>query len=246
MHRVSEEHFAELCETFRIKAQDRSSLRQWLDELVSVCNHPDIGGKHVTASMDRYAVRRCLRGLRVAEVSFKPRAISKTGESALRLSADRLASLPSLLWLQERIPDPGVFNKVNRELAQLSSGGRKLTFGYRNVIARAQHDIVERYPSEVIAGILCNTREMLEQALQILPLLQGGKGGRPRQDVRKWVIFNLARKFEELGYGLQAGPKSEFPHFCEVVFDGLGWKSQKKGLRAAIPAALKRFPKTPH
>ena len=75
-------------------------------------------------------------------------------------------------------------------------------------------------------------RDRIRDALRVLDLRPGSRGGRKPLRYRHFLIMNLAEMWSELGKGISTGPGSDFAAFCEVIAEYIGWPSD--GMSAAI------------
>ena len=246
---MSEQDFRDLCETFKINVKDQRWLKDNLDLQVEIYND-EIAERQIGFSMDHDTLKVCLRNVRSARMAIGGKALGKAAKNALGFHSSRFANLPSPYWLLELFPRHPALTGLDRKLAQLSDNRLRRPFGHgsfgvRSLIEKTQNIVVGHDPRTVIVEMLGELENALDLALRTLPLMPGAKGGAPSKDFRKYVVANLASWFWILGRETKAGLRSDFLHFCENVFDAMGWKSHKSGLKAVIPKALKLSQKTP-
>jgi hypothetical protein len=237
---ISDCDFQEICGTFRIPLQHRTSLRSRLDTLIEVFA-TDIKqtGSQPGRKKDREAVGKALSYLRKASTEFRaPRG--PTAQMALREIAPSIGLMLSAGWLRQHFPANPLVPRP-KEPPQPRNSPRRRTEQYdiEDLSLYERCGFVADHPIQTVVAILSDLEYGLRVAAQAFPLLPGAKGGRKRHDYRHYFLINLAVVWSKLGRRVLAGPRSEFTEFCEAAAASVGWPTE--GLASAVPKAVKHW-----
>jgi len=223
--RVSDEDFDALCVTFDVERDERQALRQQLDNIVDVFasrlleerRRPDRQG-------DRDWLSDALKATQKARAALPSRP-GKAAEHPVRVGGALLNPVITVSWLVEKFP---AFGELLAKREEWKPGN--------DVSATIRAEFIDRETLPVLSALLGEVELVLQVAVNLLPLMPGGKGGRQRLTHRAHMIANLTQCWRSLGRTPTSGPNSPFTAFCEAVFDAIGWPTE--GVEAAVPDAL--------
>jgi hypothetical protein len=169
-HRMSDEHFDVICVTFDVERNERQALRQQCDNVVDVFagrllderRRPDRQG-------DRDWLRDALKATQKARAALPSRP-GKAAEYPLRVGGPLLATVVTAAWLHEKFP---AFQRLFVERTGWEPGKPCPD----DPSAMVPAEFIGRETVPVLSALLAEIELVLQMAVNLLPLMPGGKGG---------------------------------------------------------------------
>ena len=178
--KISAEQFAEICEAFNILPKQRDNAKARLDRLVMAFAEWMTGEKlQPDRSTDRGRLREALSHIKGAEAPIGK--LGPSGNKALKVVSDVMAPMVSGKWINESFPG----DDYAPLRSQPQDRGRPRRMGIRGEDYFIEEDTLEaRYlfvsyrAAKTITAVLKTIEAGLSDALRVLDLQPGSRGGR--------------------------------------------------------------------
>ena len=238
-HRVSDEHFQDLCRGCDIERPRWATLRTLLDEIVEELSDYIRRG---TSSIrdDRETIEEALHRLDDLQETVAKR-VGPAGRRAMRSIGPKLGPAVAASWLREAFPEdpstpgqhvPPVRDRFGR-LPQREPM-RAERFDIEEESLEGRIDFVARRPLQTTSTILAHLKAGLSAALEALPKTQGGGEAIERRGYALWLLAQVWHRCTGLRHTDDPG---RFDNFVARTFIAVGWPTT--GLDRARRKALK-------
>jgi len=158
-----------ICVTFEVERGERQALRQRLDNIVDVFAKTLLEERlRLDRQADRDWLRDALKATKKAR-SALPSRPGKAAEHPVRVGGALLNSVITVAWLVEKFP---AFGKLLAEREEWKPGN--------DLSPTVRAEFIDRETLPVLSALLGEVELVLQVAVNLLPLMPGGKGGRRR------------------------------------------------------------------
>lgn len=240
--KISVADFTELCTIHDLPLDQKTYVRERLDELVTAfSNHMREKKRQPHPRTDRERVSDAQSLIRKGIAKLEK--VGPQGLLALEAVASTVSPMLSARWLSERFPDDNYAPRPNTLPMEGRFGSRSPEHGQEFFIEEqtqeARYEFVRSRPKKTTLAVLRNLDDALGRALPRFQQQPGSKGGRKPLLDRHFLILNLAVLWKSLGRQVTMTPNSPFADFVTCVTLGIGWPDG--GLVDALPDAVNHW-----
>jgi len=236
---ISDDDFAALCATHKIKTSEHSAIRGFLIEVTAEFGNAMRETRTLPArKADRLAVVRAIADLRRAQHQLQRRT-GPAGAAGLRAAGRDIASAIPVSWMRRHFADDPAVPAAVHWPTDDRSGRTPARVPARRMDADdlsldERVGFMGRHGAEAIAALIGDIMGALENGRRAIVHLPPG---RKPLEYRAYMLAALAELWYRLGRQPKSGINSQYGSFAEAVCDAIGWPSE--GVNSALPDAIR-------